>query len=59
MEKEETCKGLINFSKLKPYYKFGGIRLEDDILITSKGCRLLGAKRLPITVEDVEREMAT
>lgn len=57
--KEGTCKGLINFSKLKPYYKFGGIRLEDDILITPKGCRLLGAKRLPITVEDVEREMAT
>ena len=40
-KKEGTCKGLINFSKLKPYYKFGGIRLEDDILITPEGCRLL------------------
>jgi Xaa-Pro aminopeptidase len=56
---EGTCKGLINFSKLKPYYNFGGIRLEDDILITPEGCRLLGAKRLPITVKDVELEMAT
>ena len=42
----------------KEYYDFGGIRLEDDILITEKGCRLLGSKRLPITTEDVEREMA-
>lgn len=47
----------INFSKLEAYYTFGGIRLEDDILITDTGCRLLGAKRLPITVEDVEKEM--
>ena len=47
----------INFSKLEAYYTFGGIRLEDDILITDAGCRLLGAKRLPITVEDVEKEM--
>lgn len=36
---------------------FGGIRLEDDVLITPDGCRLLGVKRLPITVKDVEREM--
>jgi Xaa-Pro aminopeptidase len=42
---------------LKDYYHFGGIRLEDDVLITPDGCRLLGAKRLPITVKDVEREM--
>ena len=47
----------INFEKLKDYYTFGGVRLEDDIVITETGCRLLGAKRLPITVEDVEREM--
>jgi len=48
----------INFSKLEEYYDFGGIRLEDDILITEKGARLLGAKRLPITVKDVEEEMS-
>ena len=47
----------INFSKLESYYDFGGIRLEDDILITESGARLLGSKRLPITVEDVENEM--
>ena len=48
----------VNFPLLeKHYYGFGGIRLEDDILITENGCRLLGSKRLPITTEDVEREM--
>ncbi len=48
----------INFDKLKDYYNFGGIRLEDDIVITNNGCKLLGAKRLPITPEEVEAEMA-
>ncbi|MCI1719715.1 MAG: aminopeptidase P family protein [Bacteroidales bacterium] len=56
-KKEKINASFINFSKLKDYYHFGGIRLEDDVLITPDGCRLLGAKRLPITVKDVEREM--
>ena len=50
--------GFINYSALESYYDFGGIRLEDDILITPSGCRRLGQKRLPITVEDVEAAMA-
>jgi Xaa-Pro aminopeptidase len=53
INKEFTC-----FDKLNDYYTFGGIRLEDDVLVTDTGCRLLGSKRLPITVEDVEREMS-
>lgn len=55
---EKTNSSFINFDKLADYYQFGGIRLEDDILVTEKGCRLLGAKRLPITADDVEREMS-
>ncbi|MBR2947798.1 MAG: aminopeptidase P family protein [Bacteroidales bacterium] len=55
---EGTNAQFINFDVLEKYYDFGGIRLEDDILITDEGCRLLGSKRLPITTEDVEREMA-
>ena len=47
----------INYDKLEGYKDFGGIRLEDDILITSDGCRLLGDKRLPITPDDIENEM--
>lgn len=56
-KREGTCAGFINFPEIEKWYGFGGIRLEDDILITSTGCRLLGAGRLPISVEDVEREM--
>ena len=56
-KKEKTCAQFINFSKLKEYYDFGGIRLEDDVLITKTGNRLLGAKRLPITVKEVEAAM--
>ena len=55
---EGTNAQFINFDVLEKYYDFGGIRLEDDILITDEGCRLLGSKRLPITTEEVEREMA-
>jgi Xaa-Pro aminopeptidase len=55
---EGTNAQFINFDVLEKYYDFGGIRLEDDILITDDGCRLLGSKRLPITTEEVEREMA-
>ncbi len=54
---ENINSSFINFEKLKDYYNFGGIRLEDDVLVTDKGCRLLGAKRLPVTADDVEREM--
>ena len=57
-KKEGINSQFINFDALKEFYTFGGIRLEDDVLVTANGCRLLGAKRLPITVDDVEREMA-
>ena len=56
-KKEKICTRFINFTALKDYYDFGGIRLEDDLLITPTGNRLLGAKRLPITVKEVEATM--
>ena len=43
----------IYFDKLKDYYSFGGIRLEDDIVITQDGCRLVYEKRLPVTTEEI------
>ena len=49
----------INFGKLEAYHDFGGIRLEDDLLITETGARILGSKRLPITVEEIENTMYT
>ena len=56
-EAEGTNKDFINFEALKAYRSFGGIRLEDDIVITENGCRMLGSKRLPITPEEVEEQM--
>ncbi|MGQ8335201.1 aminopeptidase P family protein [Sunxiuqinia sp. A32] len=50
---EKINSGFINFEKLDHYKSFGGIRLEDDLLITDQGCELLD-KRIPITTEEVE-----
>lgn len=50
-------KDFIVYDKLETYKDFGGIRLEDDILITATGSRFLGDKRTPITVEEVENIM--
>jgi Xaa-Pro aminopeptidase len=51
---EQINSSFINYDKAMEYIGFGGIRLEDDVLITEKGCRLLGTKRIPITVEEIE-----
>lgn len=47
-------KDFINYEKLETYKDFGGIRIEDDILITSDGCRFLGEERIPYHPKDVE-----
>ena len=51
-------KDFINYDKLETYKDFGGIRIEDDILITSDGCRFLGKERIPYHPEDIETFMA-
>lgn len=56
--KHNLDKGFVNFDKLRAYEKFGGIRLEDDLLITENGCRRLGTTRLPIASAEVESVMA-
>ena len=43
----------IHFNKLEDYYSFGGIRMEDDIVITPDGCRPVYEKRLPLTPEEI------
>lgn len=54
---EKKHMDFINYQKLESYLDFGGIRLEDDILVTPDGHRLLGSKRIPITPEEVEECM--
>lgn len=55
---EWRAKGLhtdfINYEKLETYKDFGGIRIEDDLLITKDGCRFLGEERIPYHPKDVE-----
>lgn len=54
---EGTHKEYINFDELERWKDFGGIRIEDDLLITEEGCRVLG-KPIPKTVEEIEKTMA-
>ena len=53
-----TDKGRVCYDKLEEYLDFGGIRLEDDVLVTADGARRLGSRRLPIAPDDVEQAMA-
>ena len=57
-KREGTDRGFVNYEKLAGYYDFGGIRLEDDILVTPDGARRLGPHRLPISSSDIEDIMA-
>ena len=54
---EGKCKDFINYDKVEQFKDFGGIRIEDDLLVTKDGCRLLG-KYIPKTVEEIESQMA-
>ncbi len=57
-KKEGLGYDFVNYSKLEGYYDFGGIRLEDDVLVTETGARRLGPQRLPVSPDDVEAAMA-
>lgn len=52
------CKDFLNFDKLEAYKDFGGIRIEDDLLITKDGCRFIGKDRIPYHPKDIEAFMA-
>ncbi len=50
---EGKFKEFINYNKLDAYMPIGGIRIEDNVLITEKGHKVLG-KPIPKTVKEVE-----
>lgn len=50
---EGKFKDFINYSKIDSYMSIGGIRIEDNVLITEKGHKVLG-KPIPKTVKEIE-----
>jgi len=52
-QSEQKFSEFINYKKLAAYRNFGGIRIEDNVLITNKKQRILG-KPIPKTVKEVE-----
>ena len=52
------CKDFLDFDLLEQYKDFGGIRIEDDLLITADGCRFLGEKRIPYHPQELKAFMA-
>ncbi len=57
-KKEGTNTEFINFDKVETYKDFGGVRIEDDVLVTETGHRVLG-KPIPKTVAEVEAMAAS
>lgn len=52
-ETEKKFTQYINYNKVKSYIGFGGIRIEDDIVVQNNGHSVLG-KPIPKTVSEVE-----
>ncbi len=56
-EQEHRHPDFINYDKLGQFRNFGGIRIEDNVIVTPGGCRVLGP-RIPKTIAEVEAAMA-
>ena len=54
---EKKFSRFINYPEVEKYKKLGGIRIEDDVLVTKNGSRVLG-KPIPKSVADIESRMA-
>jgi Xaa-Pro aminopeptidase len=55
-KKEKKFSTFIDYTKVEKYINFGGIRIEDNILVTSDGHKILG-KPIPKSIEDIEKLM--
>jgi len=50
---EGKFREFINYDRIDKYMSVGGIRIEDNVMITEKGHRVLG-KPIPKTVQEIE-----
>jgi Xaa-Pro aminopeptidase len=50
---ERKHESFINYEKVETYRDFGGVRIEDNVLVTDTGCRVLG-RPIPKTIAEVE-----
>lgn len=53
-KKENKCLSFIAYDKLEAYKDFGGIRIEDNVLVTKDGSRVLG-RLIPKKAAKVEQ----
>ncbi|MDE1193471.1 MAG: Xaa-Pro aminopeptidase [Arachidicoccus sp.] len=51
---ENKLSQFINYQELEKFKDFGGVRVEDNVLITQGGCRILGNKIAPKTIDEIE-----
>ncbi|MFR9619848.1 MAG: aminopeptidase P family protein [Rikenellaceae bacterium] len=50
-------RGVVDYARVAALYDFGGIRVEDDLVIDTEGARQIGStydKQIPTTVEQIE-----
>jgi Xaa-Pro aminopeptidase len=55
-QSENKFKEFINYDEVNEYLDFGGVRIEDNVLVTKNSCRVLG-KPIPKTIEEIESLM--
>ena len=56
-KKDKKHTAFINYPRVEEYKDFGGVRIEDNVLITNEGARILGPK-IPKTLAEIEKAMA-
>ncbi len=55
-EQEGKFKEFIRYDQVREYLGFGGIRIEDDVLVTDEGFNVMG-RPIPKSIEDIENFM--
>lgn len=53
-QREGKGSDFLCFDRINEFRHFGGVRIEDDVLITPDGCRFLGEDRIPYHAAEVE-----